>query len=236
MGPFRRREYGVLGSLVHVYECHGFRPYSTWNPYRYTCVNFRVVVYDDPYYRYRAGRVVMVGPRNPARPRFEFKERARGDAGTPVTVVRQGRRDDLPSVADRSRIDQSTGRGRVASSPVVPPPTTTRHADPSDRVAGRGGARRSSDGRTFRTRAPGGHLKRIRHHSHPGPLREGRTIPVPSPPLDRRHSVCPRVDLQARPAGRRPSARHLKSVPGPPPTGRGATAPSPRNLARTRAR
>jgi hypothetical protein len=66
------------------YQCHGFRPYSTWNPYGYnTCVDFRVVVYDDPHYypsrRYRADRVVIVGPRNPTRPRFEFKERAPGE-------------------------------------------------------------------------------------------------------------------------------------------------------------
>jgi hypothetical protein len=119
------------------YQCHEFRPYSTWNPYRYACVNFRVVIYDDPYfypaYRYRADRVVMVGPRNPVRPRFKFKERARGDAGTPVTVVRQRRRDDPPPVAGRPRADQSMGRGRVASPPVAPPPTT-RRADPSDRA------------------------------------------------------------------------------------------------------
>ena len=89
------------------YQCHGFRPYSTWNPYRYTCVDFRVVVYDDPYYypsrRYRADRVVMVGPRNPTRPRFEFKERAEGEPGTPITVVRQGLRENPPSSGDVSR-------------------------------------------------------------------------------------------------------------------------------------
>ena len=119
------------------YQCHGFRPYSTWNPYRYACVDFRVVVYDDPYfypsYRYRPDRVVMVGPRNPTRPRFEFKERALGDPGTPVTVVRRGRRDDPSSAAQRPRADQRAGRARVAPPPVVEPPTTTGRRTPSGR-------------------------------------------------------------------------------------------------------
>jgi hypothetical protein len=118
------------------YQCHGFRPYGTWNPYRYACVNFRVVVYDDPYFypssRYRADRVVMVGPRNPARPRFAFKERAPGDAGTPVRVARQGRRDDPRSVARRPRADQTADRARVAAPPVVTAPTTTGRERPSD--------------------------------------------------------------------------------------------------------
>jgi hypothetical protein len=91
------------------YQCHGFRPYRAWDPYRYSCVNFRVVVYDDPYLypsrRYRADRVVMVGPHNPTRPRFGFKERAEGETGTPITVVRQPERGDPPPVADRPRSD-----------------------------------------------------------------------------------------------------------------------------------
>ena len=120
------------------YQCHGFRPYSTWNPYRYTCVDFRVVVYDDPYfypsYRYRTNRVVMVGPRSPARPRFELKERAAGDPRTPVTVVRRDRRDDPPPLANRPRTGQSAGGGRVASPPVVPRTTPTRRPDVSGRA------------------------------------------------------------------------------------------------------
>jgi len=129
------------------YQCHGFRPYSTWNPYRYTCVDFRVVVYDDPYFypsrRYRADRVVLVRPRNPTRMRFGFKERAPGEpgntpagttpAGTPLVVVRQPERGDPPPVADRPRTDQRADGGRVASPPVVPSvvptPTTTRRRD-----------------------------------------------------------------------------------------------------------
>ena len=121
------------------YQCHGFRPYSTWNPYRYTCVNFRVVVYQDPYfypsYRYRADRVVMVGPRNPTRPRYAFKERAAGEPGTPVRVVRQGNRDDPPPRAGRLRTEPRAGR--VASPSAVPRPTTTNSRSPSGREESR---------------------------------------------------------------------------------------------------
>ncbi|MBT8396606.1 MAG: DUF4384 domain-containing protein [Gemmatimonadetes bacterium] len=73
------------------YDCHGFQPYYSWNPYAYSCSSFRVVIYSDPYYypstRYRGTRVVYVQPRRGV-PRFGFKERAIGDPGTPNVIVR----------------------------------------------------------------------------------------------------------------------------------------------------
>ena len=70
------------------YDCHGFKPYNIWDPYHYTCTNFRVIVYDDPYFypsrRYRGDRVVLVGRSVPGGPHFGFKERARGEPGTPL--------------------------------------------------------------------------------------------------------------------------------------------------------
>ena len=247
------------------YQCHGFRPYSTWNPYRYTCVDFRVVVYDDPYfypsYRYRANRVVMVGPRNPTRPRFAFKERALGDPGTPVTVVRQGRRDDSPSVADRPRADQRAGRARVSRTPVVPLPTTTRRRTPSGR-----------------DEAPRVRPDRPRVGSPPADDREPRRptlerragargeITRPRPETVRPTPTQPRPSRQpARPSARRsenrraepsprspspgPSARRPPSASGgssarpaprspsrTPAARRETTRPAPRSPARTRAR
>jgi hypothetical protein len=57
------------------YDCHGYRSYAHWNPYAYRCVNFRIVIYNDPYYypyRYsRGSRVIYV--RDTRRPRYEFK-------------------------------------------------------------------------------------------------------------------------------------------------------------------
>jgi hypothetical protein len=74
------------------YDCHGFRTYAAWNPYTYVCSSFRVVIWDDPYfypsYRYGATRVVYSQPRR-GLPRFGFKERARGEAWTPLTRTRQ---------------------------------------------------------------------------------------------------------------------------------------------------
>src|SRR2546425_8087185 len=33
------------------YDCHSYVSYPYWSPYDYTCVRFRIVVFDDPYYR-----------------------------------------------------------------------------------------------------------------------------------------------------------------------------------------
>ncbi len=224
------------------YQCHGFRPYSTWNPYRYTCVDFRVVVYDDPYfypsYRYRADRVVMVGPRNPARPRFEFKERAVGDPGTPVTVVRPGRGDDPPSAADRPRTDQRAGgaRARVAPPPVAPPPNTTDRRTPS-----------SQDG-TPRVRAGGGRVTPPPGGDRVAPPPGDRATPPPTgdreprrPTLQRRsdtptQGTRPRPDAvrprpeQPRPSSQsnRPSTRRPANPPAAPPAAPSARRSSPR--------
>ncbi len=59
------------------YDCHSYVSYSYWDPYDYSCVRFRVFVYDDPwYYPYRYygdSRVVFVRPYRP-QPRFIFKD------------------------------------------------------------------------------------------------------------------------------------------------------------------
>jgi hypothetical protein len=94
--------YGLDFTAYHVeqrydyprfmcYDCHGFRPFYTWNPYLYACTSFRVVIYNDPYYypvtRYRGTRVVYVQPRRGVA-HFGFKERADGEPWTPQIVVR----------------------------------------------------------------------------------------------------------------------------------------------------
>ena len=60
------------------YDCHSYATFSYWNPYDYSCVRFRIVVFDDPYYypyRYYGGRrVVFTRPLRP-QPRFIFKDR-----------------------------------------------------------------------------------------------------------------------------------------------------------------
>jgi len=74
------------------YDCHGFRPFYTWNPYHYACTSFRVIIYNDPYYypvtRYRGTRVVYAQPRRGVA-HFAFKERAAGEPWTPQIVARE---------------------------------------------------------------------------------------------------------------------------------------------------
>ncbi len=72
------------------YDCHSYVSYPYWDPYHYSCLRFRMVIYDDPYYyparAYPATRVVY---RRVARvePRYVFKDR--GPADTYVIRVRQ---------------------------------------------------------------------------------------------------------------------------------------------------
>ena len=62
------------------YDCHAFVNFRSWNPYDYSCVRFRMVVFDDPYYypyrSYGGTRVVFRRPFRPE-PRFIFKDRRR---------------------------------------------------------------------------------------------------------------------------------------------------------------
>lgn len=74
------------------YDCHGQRPYTNWNPYTYACTDFRVVLWDDPYYypayRYAGTRVVFPRPlRN--RPRYTVVVGATGEGWSPLVRYRQ---------------------------------------------------------------------------------------------------------------------------------------------------
>lgn len=115
------------------YDCHSPVNYSSWSPYDYSCVRFRIVVYDDPYYypyhTYGATRVVFTRPLRPE-PRFIFKDRQASDAF--ITRVRSRPVDDNQrrEVQPRTRSitgDQSDGerdRGRPrerARTPDAPP-------------------------------------------------------------------------------------------------------------------
>ncbi len=196
------------------YQCHEFRPYSTWNPYLYSCLDFRVIVYDDPYYypsrRYRADRVVIAGPRNPTLPRFGFKERATGEPGTPITVARQRVEEDPPPVTDRPGADQRAGRGRVASPPVVRPPATTRPRDFSGRSASPGVR---SDG--VRVAPP-----------------RATDVPPTRPTLERR-STPPSQGTRSQPEVARPATEPRPST-RPSPQPRPSTRPLPQPRPSTR--
>jgi len=58
------------------YDCHTYVSYPYWDPYNYSCIRFRVVVYDDPWYypyRYYGGTRVVYGRPYRPQPRFIFK-------------------------------------------------------------------------------------------------------------------------------------------------------------------
>ena len=105
------------------YDCHSPVNYSSWSPYDYSCVRFRIVVYDDAYYypyrTYGATRVVFTRPLRPE-PRFIFKDRQASDAF--ITRVRARPVDDNQrrEVGVRSR--DRDGTGVVPQPPVLPRP------------------------------------------------------------------------------------------------------------------
>src|SRR6266496_3186710 len=105
------------------YDCHTYVSYPYWSPYDYTCIRFRIVVFDDPYYypyRYYGGtRVVFTRPLRPE-PRFIFKDRQASDAF--ITRVRARPVDDNQrrEVGVRSR--DRDGTGVVPQPPVLPRP------------------------------------------------------------------------------------------------------------------
>lgn len=114
------------------YDCHAYTPFRYWNPYRSSCTQFRVVVYDDPYYypyrRYGGTRVVFTRPAKIA-PRYVFKTWDDGRAF--VTTVRS--RDAETRTGERL-IRSSVTDERVPLRTVVPPrrprPAVQRPATP----------------------------------------------------------------------------------------------------------
>src|SRR5437762_1753002 len=98
------------------YDCHAYAIWSSWDPYAYSCVRFRIVVFDDPYYypyRYYGGtRVVFTRPLRP-QPRFVFKDRQ----GSSLFVTRVPQR----PVTDDRRRDVGV-RGRDLGGGSIPPP------------------------------------------------------------------------------------------------------------------
>lgn len=115
------------------YDCHGFRPFTAWNPYLYACTSFRLVVYNDPYYypatRYRANRVVFVRPPAPSQPRFAFKERASNETARPLMLDSGRRLYSAPARVDARLTPRPTTaapngaptRARGEAPPNVPP-------------------------------------------------------------------------------------------------------------------
>ena len=101
------------------YDCHTYVSYPYWDPYNYSCIRFRVVIYDDPWYypyRYYGGTRVVYGRPYRPQPRFIFK-----DWGTS-----QPNRDGFVT-RERERPTNDNGRrgvtGRdIGGIGIIPPP------------------------------------------------------------------------------------------------------------------
>jgi hypothetical protein len=161
------------------YDCHSYATWTSWDPYAYSCVRFRIVVYDDPYYypyRYYGGRrVVFARPFRP-QPRFIFKDR--DGVGDDRFVTRERQR----PVNDDTR--RSVGVTRRDIGGVIPPPRQfppRQRRDQPDDPGSRGGRDRPD------------------HPDHPD--RPGRPD-HPDPPDHRGDGRRDRPDQMDRPGGR----------------------------------
>ena len=109
------------------YDCHSYASYSAWDPYAYSCVRFRIVEFDDPYYypyRYYGGtRVVFTRPLRPE-PRFIFKDR---DGVGDDRFVTHARERERPVNDDTRRGVRGIDVGGRGSIPV--PETRRRNPD-----------------------------------------------------------------------------------------------------------
>jgi hypothetical protein len=109
------------------YDCHSYASYSAWDPYAYSCVRFRIVVFDDPYYypyRYYGGtRVVFTRPYRPE-PRFIFKDR---DGVRDDRFVTHARERERPVNDNTRRGVRGVDIGGRGSIPV--PETRRRNSD-----------------------------------------------------------------------------------------------------------
>ena len=167
------------------YECHGFMPIFDWNPYDRWCTDFRVVIHDDPYYypvyRYSGDRVVYTRPLAQSRPMFEFKERALGEAATPLIRTRPGTGTRMPGAARGAPAE-----GGGASAARVPGPRARLDA-------GVPPAARAAEGRDERPV--------LQRRAEPPPAGSARSPAVRSgaPPPVRSPAVRPRTPPPDRP-------------------------------------
>jgi len=121
------------------YDCHGFSPYSTWNPYLSACSSFSVVAYNDPWYypvnRYQGGWVVWARPPIWGQPRYVFRDRRPGDPWGPIVTPRPsvGDRPGIPGDAVQRRSGAGIGSGGRVPLPPRPgqPGSIQRRSRPS---------------------------------------------------------------------------------------------------------
>jgi hypothetical protein len=184
------------------YQCHGFRSYAEWNPYDYSCTQFRVVIWDDPYfypsYRYDGTRVVYTVPLR-ARPRFGFTARYAGEPWGAVVRHREA------PPATPARYKEAPERRSAVT------PSIERRTKPSEQL------RQGAERRPARASVPGSR-----------PFERERPTAQPAPST----RTSPSSTGKARPVlQRRPSGQSGGGVTGrPPAVNRGTGSRSPSGL------
>jgi len=197
------------------YDCHSYVNYSSWSPYDYTCVRFRIVVFDDPYYypyrSYGATRVVFTRPLRPE-PRFIFKDRQASDAFVTRVRARPADDDQRREVGVRGRDLGGTG--------VIPPPGVKPRTRPITGDQSDGDGDRAEPRPRERLRPPDRPAQPEQHARPEQPDHAERPAPAERP------------DRSERPERREPPARRPEPpVAAPPPAPRPAPRAEPRREA-----
>lgn len=178
------------------YDCHGYASYSYWNPYRYSCTSFRLVIYNDPYYypaRYYSG--VRVVYHRPARilPRYIFRTQAPGRA----YVTRQRRR---PTDQGGRRISDVGITSRDVGGPgSIATPITSGRRRTTSRGAGQTATRPGRQQGDIQQQRP---RTGVEPRREAGETRSGRRTITPATP-SQRPAQQPRPRVQAQPPARR---------------------------------
>jgi hypothetical protein len=110
------------------YDCHQYTSFYSWNPYDHFCSQYRIVIYDDPFYypyRYYGSGAVYGRPVRPG-PRYVFKDND-GSGSYISRIPYRPRTPDGHYTQDRGRTGADLG-GRGS----VPIPVTAggRRTDP----------------------------------------------------------------------------------------------------------
>jgi len=100
------------------YDCHSYVAYPAWDPYLHSCVRFRLVVYNDPYYYparvYGGTRVVYARPRR-VEARYVFKNRRTGESFLTRVPARPVNPSDRRPAARGAGSEGVGGVGRVTT-------------------------------------------------------------------------------------------------------------------------
>jgi uncharacterized protein DUF4384 len=208
------------------YDCHAYASFPYWDPYWRSCVRFRIVYYDDPYYypyRYYGGtRVVFVRPYRP-QPRYVFKDR--DGSGRDRFVTREQNR---PVNDNTRRVAPTRSAGTTSFIPAPRDRAQVGRGAPENRSGS--GVTRSSVGGHDRTAESGRRRPREEQSS------ERQTTANPERGdrgnASERSKTSERGQANERPEGLRVPADQTRSNPSDRATPSRESRPEPRSTPR----